>query len=71
MRIYIVYIYIYTYLYIIYIINIYINYLPQALTGSYLCAEHTCIFYQDKNVDKYREKFEANSFHFRYSMNGL
>ena len=31
-----------------------INELPQALneTGSYLCADDTCIFYQDKDVGK-------------------
>ena len=34
---------------------IYINYLPQALhkTGSYLYADNTCIFYQDKDVEKF------------------
>ena len=33
---------------------IYINDLPQALneTGSYLYADDTCIFYQDKDVEK-------------------
>ena len=33
---------------------IYINYLPQALneTGSYLYADNTCIFYQDKDNEK-------------------
>ena len=33
---------------------IYVNDLPQALneTGSYLYTEDTCIFYQDKNVEK-------------------
>ena len=33
---------------------IYINDLPQALneTGSYLYVDDTCIFYEDKNVEK-------------------
>ena len=33
---------------------IYINDLPQTLnkTGSYLCADDTCIFYQNKSVEK-------------------
>ena len=33
---------------------IYINDLPQALnkTGPYLYADRTCIFYQDKDVEK-------------------
>ena len=33
---------------------IYVNDLPQALneTGSYLYADDTCIFYQDKDVEK-------------------
>ena len=33
---------------------IYINDLPQALnkTGSYLYADDTCIFYQDKDVEE-------------------
>ena len=36
------------------LILIYINDLPQALneTGSYLYADDTCIFYQDKDVEK-------------------
>ena len=36
---------------------IYINYLPQALneTGSYLFADDTCFFYQDKDVEKTEE----------------
>ena len=35
--------------------NIYINDLSQALneTGSYLYADNTCIFYQDKDVEKW------------------
>ena len=37
--------------------NIYINDVPQAIyeTGSYLYADDTCIFYQDKNVEKIEE----------------
>ena len=36
---------------------IYINDFPQVLnkTGSYLCADGTCIFYQDKDVVKTEE----------------
>ena len=36
---------------------IYINDFPQVLnkTGSYLCADGTCIFYQDKDVEKTEE----------------
>ena len=42
---------------------IYINDLPQALneTGSYIYDDDTCIFYQDKNVDKVLTK-EFSSF---------
>ena len=38
---------------------IYINHLPQALseTGSYLYADNTCIFYQDKDVEKIEKVF--------------
>ena len=33
---------------------VYINDLPEALneTGSYLYVDYTCIFYQDKDVEK-------------------
>ena len=42
---------------------IYISDLPQALneTGSYLYADNTCIFYQDRDVEKI-EKVLNNEF---------
>ena len=40
---------------------IYLNGLPQALnnTGSYLYADDTCIFYQDKDVEKIEKSLSS------------
>ena len=47
-----------------------INDLPQTLneTGSYLYADYTCIFYQDKDVEKIERVLKKE---FSHSVNGL